>query len=271
MYISCMNVYTVQHEQMGYYSSVKKLIEKMYKDSGNTRVTLVVHSMGGPVGLYFLNNIVDQDWKDAYIHAFVPLAGAWSGGNLILKALISGLNQADIPNLNLPNLGDLINGVIAKRTRDITRTLPGALLMLPNANVWKDEVLVTIDGKGYTANDYKALFRDMKYPVGFTMYSNGISDINADYPDPKVPTYCYYGTGIPTPERFDYNEGFKKDPTIIYGLGDGTVNQQSSEVCLKWKDENASFQSREFEGVGHQEIHDNADVLSAVEEIVTSI
>ena len=41
----------------------------MYKENGNTKVTLVVHSMGGPVSLYFLTKVVNQQWKDTYIHS----------------------------------------------------------------------------------------------------------------------------------------------------------------------------------------------------------
>ena len=181
---------------MGYYSNVKQLIEEMYAESHNTKVTLVVHSMGGPITLYFLNNVVDQAWKDKYIHAFVPLAGAWSGGNKALQAVISGLGVSDIlTDSNQLLLSGLLDDVKKDRSvrngkrfrglqhqdliiklpkviiRDLTRTLPGVFLMLP---VWKDQVLVKTAARDYTANDYEALFRDMGYPLGFTMYSNGI-------------------------------------------------------------------------------------------------
>ena len=253
---------------MGYYSSVKQLIEEMYAESHNTKVTLVVHSMGGPVTLYFLNNVVDQAWKDKYIHAFVPLAGAWSGGNTALQALISGLSFSDLQPDQLQQSGLLDH--VKKEIRDLIRTLPGVFFMLPNATVWKDQVLVKTAAREYTANDYKVLFRDLGYPLGFTMYSNGISGINADYPSPNVPTYCFYGTGIPTAESFDYDLGFGKDPKITKGSGDGTVNDLSSKLCLKWQ-EAPGFVSREFERVDHSAIVTHPDVLTAVKEIVTSI
>ena len=49
--------------------------------NGNRRVTLVAHSMGGPVSLYFLTQFarVTQQWKDTYIKSWVTLSGAWSG------------------------------------------------------------------------------------------------------------------------------------------------------------------------------------------------
>ena len=62
----------------------------IYETNGNRKVTIVVHSMGGPVSLYFLTGIVSQEWKDTYIHSYVTLAGAWSGGNEFLATLVSG-------------------------------------------------------------------------------------------------------------------------------------------------------------------------------------
>ena len=61
----------------------------MYEDNGNTKVTLVVHSMGGPVSLYFLTKFIDQNWKNKYIANYITLAGAWSGTNGDLLNLLS--------------------------------------------------------------------------------------------------------------------------------------------------------------------------------------
>jgi len=49
---------------------------------------LVVHSMGGIVSLYFLNEVVSQQWKDRYINAWVTLSAAWSGGNSVIEQII---------------------------------------------------------------------------------------------------------------------------------------------------------------------------------------
>ena len=81
------------------YARVQSLIERMYKDGGNAKVTIVAHSLGGPVSLYFLNNVVNQQWKDTYINAFIPIAGAWSGGNVALEAVISGYQHSNLFSL----------------------------------------------------------------------------------------------------------------------------------------------------------------------------
>ena len=57
------------------------------------RVTLVAHSMGGPVSLYFLNNIVSQTWKDTYLHAYDPVTAAWDGGVAALENVIAGVTE----------------------------------------------------------------------------------------------------------------------------------------------------------------------------------
>ena len=87
----------MQLKQRGYYANLKQLVETMYEQNNNTKVTLVVHSMGGPVSLYFLANMVNQQWKDQYIHSYVTLAGAWNGAN-------SGLGKWEKRNLESENL-----------------------------------------------------------------------------------------------------------------------------------------------------------------------
>ena len=63
-------------KRLGYFEAVKKEIEDMYTQSGNTKVTVVVHSMGGPVSLYFFTSgIVTQQWKDTHINAYITLSG----------------------------------------------------------------------------------------------------------------------------------------------------------------------------------------------------
>jgi len=44
--------------------------------------------MGNPVSLYWLNNYVDQTWKDTYIRYFVSVSPPWGGKWFKIKFFI---------------------------------------------------------------------------------------------------------------------------------------------------------------------------------------
>ena len=253
----------------GYYGQLKSLVEQMYASNGNRKVTLVAHSMGGPVTLFFLNNVVSQQWKNTYIYAFVPIAGAWSGGNKILQSLISGM----VPSELTPEIQQVCNfpADLTLRLRNTLRTWESISWLIPKPTVWGSTVLVTTPKRTYTAGDYEALFNDMGFPQGYRMFI-GTSAINAGFSAPNVPVYCFYGTGLQTAESFVYTQGFPdSQPTIVYGAGDQTVNLKSAEVCLKWKNEQANVVSMSFPGAEHTAIVQNNAVLNAVRIVVTSL
>ena len=250
-----------QLKTRGYYRDLKDLIETMYRENDNTKVTIVTHSLGGPVSLYFLTSISDitQEWKDKYINSFIPLSGAWSGGNEILYTEINGRDFFE-------DVDFISTGML---TKPILRSFQSMVWLLPHASVWNNTVIVTTPSRSYTANDYEALFRDIGFPEGYTMYQ-GILDINKGWPAPNVPTHCFYGVGVPTELEFIYDRGFPDaEPVrIINGDGDGDVNIESSLVCHHWANSQYPFEYTEFSGVGHRQILKNEAVLRAIENIV---
>ena len=250
--------------RQGYYSQMRGVIEQMYEQNNQTKVTLVAHSMGGPVSLYFLNNVVDQAWKDQYVHAFIPLSGAWDGAAEMLEALLSASVNWwwEI----------LIPKVIMKDYRDLFRTFQGSFWMVPSSDSFGSRVIAQVGSDTYTTSQYSALFQRAEMGVGFTKYTN-VKGINSGWPAPNVPTHCFYGL-FPgknnTPETFIYAaEGFpNNDPTLVLnGLGDTTVNAQISEICLRWMNQSANFTSRTFE-VTHSNMITDASVLGAIGQIV---
>ena len=228
----------------------------MYEMNGNRKVTIVVHSMGGPVSLYFLTRVVNQEWKDTYIHSYVTLAGAWSGGNAIVPNLVSG-----------PYANDTLERQVGvEELRDLYRTFPSFYLLLPRAAAWNDTVLVVTPSRNYTANDYQELFADAGYSQGYTQFTG----IDMMRPAPNVSTYCFYGVGVDTPMTFIYDDGFPNTPpTVIPGDGDNAVNTPSSEICLQWANSGYPFKRTVFPGVDHGAILTDASVLQAIEDIVT--
>ena len=72
-----------------YYKRLKDLIEDTYYLNNNRRATLVAHSMGNMVILYFLNQM-DQVWKDKFVARFVALAAPWAGAAKTIRVMASG-------------------------------------------------------------------------------------------------------------------------------------------------------------------------------------
>ena len=259
-------------ERRGYYSNLRRLIETMYRENGNTKVTIVAHSMGGPVTLHFLTSgLVSQSWKDQHIGNFIPLSGAWAGINVALQIKISGVSADFIDTLFGEEFRDEINEV-ADLLTPITQSFQSVSFLLPRPSVWTDTVLVSTPTQTYTASDYERLFSAIGSMNGFTKFQ-GITDINENFPAPNVPTHCFYGVGVDTPESFRYKRTFypwgtRGDPQVTMGDGDGIVNTLSSEVCLQWRDSDYTFESETFEEVDHLNIIQNEAVLTKVGQIV---
>ena len=229
----------------------------MYEDNGDTKVTLLVLSYGGPVSHYFLTKIVDQEWKDTFIHSYVSLAAAWSGANALNTLLTP-------PPFNLFLFFHEINASV-EELRDLSRTFASSYFLMPHESAWKDTILVKTPTKNYTASDYLELFTDAGYPQGYTQYSEN----EFDFAPPNVPTYCFYGLGFPTAETYVYDDEFPdSQPTILFGDGDITVNKQSLEVCLRWADSGYPFNRTVFYGLNHFTIATDIAVIEALRDIV---
>ena len=239
------------------------VVEEMYEQNNQTKVTIVVHSMGGPVSLYFLNNIVTQAWKDQYVHAYVPLSGAWDGGALMVEALLSGVDEDSI----------LFTARLWRELRELTRTFQGSYWLVPSSDsLGAQHVIAEVGSDRYTTAQYDALFQRAGISEGFTKYTN-VKAINSGWIAPNVPTHCFYGlfpNTSNTPEAFIYAaDGFpnNKPTTVRMGFGDTVVNAQISEICLQWMNQPTGFTSRTFE-TRHIEMISDANVLAAIGDIV---
>ena len=251
---------------MGYYNRLRNIVEEMYAANNMTRVTLVAHSMGGPVSLYFLNKIVDQTWKDTYIHAYVPVAAAWDGGVAALENVISGVTDGT---------EFLIRSDLWDTVRDAIRSFQSVFWLLPSALVFgNDTVFVRVGSDQYTANDFEALFQRINFPNGYAMYTS-VAPLVDGWSAPNVPTFCYYGLqgNSSTPVGFTYDAQNFPDsaPTTRFmGNGDGTVNQKISEICLRWDvEQSAHFESGTF-AASHVGILSDESLLAAINEVVNA-
>ena len=264
-------VHTDELEKRGYFHQLKSLIEDMYNSNDQTKVTLVAHSMGGIVSLHFLTGFseINQAWKDKYIHAYVTLSAAWSGGVATLQTVISGAH--DIPDLLL-----FASNLIADFIVPIARTFESLPWLFPKSSVFGSQVLISTPAKDYTASDYEELFRKVGYTNGYRFFQ-GVQGINPDYPAPNVPTYCFYGDKVPTPLKFTYSKNFDGqtstigwEPNLTNGDGDGSVNIESSRVCHRWSSMPSKyhFEYKSFDDVKHSGIVKDSNVLAEIDQIV---
>lgn len=238
---------------------MKKLIETTYANGGNKKVVLIVHSMGAPVSLYFLNKCVSQEWKDTYLKAYVTISGVWRGAVNAVKAFISGQNEGIV--IDLPIWG-----------RMTQRSYPSTAFLLPTpSKTWtKDDILVTTPQRNYTAWDYQALFKDMGYSRGYDMFLE-VGNLTSGLTPPNVTTYCFYGHAYPTPKRLVYTKGEFPDtePILVIGDGDGTVNINSLKACAEWKDQmpyNLTIQG--FSDVEHVNALKTTAIIEQVDNVV---
>ena len=235
--------------KQGYFNHLRALVEEMYNQNG-VPVALIVHSMGGPLSLYFLNEMVTQEWKDKYIKVYIPLSGAFAGASGSLKTVVSG---------------NLHPGFVTKLS--LQRSLEALYWLMPRSDVFRDQVLMQTPTVNYTASDYERLFAKADYPLGWIKYRSTATVIpNLTFPG--VPTFCFYGSDIPTALTFKFSgENVYEIPTVITGGGDGTVNKASLEVCLRWSG-SAGFRSQAFSGIRHRDMVSDETVLKAIEGIV---
>lgn len=124
---------------------MKTLVEETYARADNQAVTLIVHSMGGPMSLHFLQQ-QSQKWKDQYIARVISLAGAWAGSAKAVKVFAIG-----------DDLGSFALSGSTMRAEQITS--PSLAWLLPSPYFWKkDEVLVSTPDRQYTMDDLQQFF-----------------------------------------------------------------------------------------------------------------
>lgn len=100
-------------------------------------VTLIAHSMGGPMTQLFLQS-KQQSWKDNYIAQVVTLNSPWGGTAQTIEAITVGY---DLGEYILPNYA----------MKAIQRSCPSLAWLLPSPYYWKqNEILVKTSTKNYT-------------------------------------------------------------------------------------------------------------------------
>jgi len=240
--------------QQHYFEKLRMLVEETYLRSGSLKVSLVTHSMGGLLGLYFLQSQT-REWLQQYVHSFVPLNTPWRGAVIQLNTYASGYNMGI----------DMIDPLVIRGEQ---RSYETGVYIMPLEHTWNDtsQVLVETPRRNYTVKDYKKFFDDIRFSQGMEMMENVVNFVNLTHP--AVNTFCVYSFGVETPEKLIYDSGFPDaQPERIMGDGDGTVTRGSLEACHYFLNQK-SDKIRSFKNINHGNILKHKDVLKYIKSIV---
>ncbi|KAL0132732.1 hypothetical protein PUN28_000460 [Cardiocondyla obscurior] len=244
-------------ENEKFFTKLKDLVEETYIMNNNTPVTLLAHSMGGPMTLIMLQR-QSQKWKDKYINSMITLSAVWAGSVKAIKVFAIG-----------DDLGAYFLRESVLRSEQITS--PSLGWLLPSKLFWKDtEILVQSDKINYTLNNLQQYFIDIDVPNAWEFKKDN-EKYQLDFTAPGVEVHCLYGSKVNTVEKLYYKPGTSVDgyPQLIFGDGDGTVNIRSLEACKRWQtSQKQKIYNQGFPGVDHTEMLRNNDILAYIKTIL---
>lgn len=233
---------------------VKAMVEDAYEKT-QSKVVLMTHSLGALFGHYFLTRVVDEQWKDTFIEAWIPISPAYGGVILGLKQLISG-DTGGIPWLS------------GKDLKEEQRSYESSLWLLPRQELYQDDVLVKWNNKKFTAKDYHELMNKARFST-FGLQWDRVTNLTVwtsegKLKDPNVTVYPIYGNGIDTPVQYVYDH-LDREPTVISSQdGDGTVPLKGLQAGNHWLNAQDPLV---VEAVAHTEIVSNKEALLHILQI----
>lgn len=197
-----------------FLQDLRQLIENASTSNGGKPVIIVSHSLGGLFVLHLLNRN-PPSWRKKFIKHFIALSAPWGGTVQEMLTFASGYT------LSVPLVDPLL-------VRGEQRSSESNLWLLPSPKLFGRKVLVINQNKTYSASDMPQFLEDIGFQEGVQPYKTRILPLIEQLIAPDVPITCIIGSGIDTPETLFYGrDGFDKQPEILYGDGDGTVNMVS--------------------------------------------
>lgn len=244
-----------------FLQNLKQLIENASNSNGGNPVILISHSLGGLFVLQLLNRN-SPSWRQQYIKHFIALSAPWGGTVDEMLTFASG-NALGVP---------LVNPLLVRNEQ---RSSESNLWLMPRKKQFsKDTPLVVTPNSAYSSFDISRFLEDIGYAQGVYPYETRIVPLVEKLVAPGVPVTCIVGYGVPTPETLYYDEeGFDKQPEILYGDGDGTVNMVSLLALEdEWRDEeNQELKVIKLNGISHTDILNDDKALAQIVNEVNCI
>jgi lysophospholipase III len=210
--------------------------------------------------LYWLNNYIDQKFKDKYLKGMVSIAAVWGGAVKTLRLMASG---------------DNIDVFVVRplTVRPYQQSATSTAFLMPSPAFWSEyDVIVSRPTKNYTVKNYQEFFTDIGFTDGFEMRVD-TQNLIYDLKPPNIELHLIYGTGLKTPEQFVYTEAQWPDsqPSVFYGDGDGTVNLRSLLGYQRWfTKQKQKILFKELPGAEHLAILKNQNVTDYILNLVQS-
>eukprot|EP00111_Clytia_hemisphaerica_P007230 TCONS_00021000-protein len=244
-----------------YFNELKDLTEETYVLNNNEAVTLITHSYGGLMTLYFLNK-VSKSWKKKFIKQWIALAAPFGGSILETLVYASGFVDKKLERVIEP-----------LDVRAGQRSFTSNLVLLPSRFAWSDDyVFAQISNKTFTISNISGFLDQVGFHEGTLMMEQIVNNTELMKMSPGVPISCFYGNKLnSTVNRLIFDKsGFPDHPIgFEYGHGDGSVNLESLVLCEMFADlqkENVTI--HELPDVGHLDILENEELFSTIESMV---
>ncbi|WOG91888.1 hypothetical protein DCAR_0311143 [Daucus carota subsp. sativus] len=243
-----------------FLNDLKNLIEKASNANDGKPVILVTHSLGGLYVLQLLNRN-SLSWRQKYIKHFVALAAPWGGTVQEMLTFASG-NSLGVP---------LVDPLLVRAEQ---RSSESNLWLMPSPQLYGRKPLVITPNATYSAYDIAQFLVDIGFSEGVHPYNTRILPLVNNLVAPEVDMTCIFGSGVKTAETLFYGEnGYDKQPEILYGDGDGTVNMLSLMALQnEWAGKkNQSVEVIRIPDASHTSILEDSVALDEIAKVIKSI
>ncbi|MQL69316.1 hypothetical protein Taro_001607 [Colocasia esculenta] len=194
-----------------FLDGLRALVERAASANGGRPVVILGNSLGGLLAHQLLTRSPPA-WRRRFVKHFLAVAVPWGGCVLEMEVFASGISVAGLAPLVL---------------RAEMATYESNLWLLPSPGAFAGRPLAVTPERNYSAMELLQFLSDVGFSEAVRPYQSRILPMIARLDPPGVPVTCVSGTGVPTREMLVYGDGFGRDPEVVLGDGDGTVNMES--------------------------------------------